>query len=142
MNDDKPRRKRRDRTNAVALHMTKGERDALKAVLDPRGLRVSTALAKVARELIGAGPVLLDDEMAEVVEAIRQVQGIAINLNQIARAVNSARGNHISIDTGFLRNVRDQVAATLDALRDIEERQRTRWVPIIESQIGGDDGRA
>jgi uncharacterized protein YpuA (DUF1002 family) len=122
--------------------MTKGERDALKAVLDPRGLRVSTALAKVARELIGAGPVLLDDEMAEVVEAIRQVQGIAINLNQIARAVNSARGNHISIDTGFLRNVRDQVAATLDALRDIEERQRTRWVPIIESQIGGDDGRA
>lgn len=131
-----------DRTVPVSVHVTRAERDALKAALEARGLRVSTALAKVARELIGAGPVLLDDDMAEVIEAVRQVQGIAINLNQIARAVNSAKGNHITIDTGFLRNVRDQVTTTLDALRDIEERQRTRWVPIIESQIGGNDGRA
>lgn len=142
MDEQSKRRVRRDRTMAVSVNLTRDERAALKSLLQPRGIGLSTALSKVARELIGAGPVLLDDDMAEVVEAIRQVQGIAINLNQIARAVNSAKGNHISIDTGFLRNVRDQVAATLDALRDIEERQRTRWVPIIESQIGGNDGRA
>jgi hypothetical protein len=137
-----PKRKRRNRTNAVALNLTLHERDALKAVLEPTGVRVSTALAKCARELIGAGPVLLDDDMAEVIEAIRQVQGIAINLNQIARAVNTAKGNHISIDTGFLVNVRDQVAAVLDALRLIEERQRERWVPIITREEGGANGAA
>lgn len=118
---------------AVSVHLTGDERTALKAKLAPLGLGLSTALVKVARELIHAGPVLLDDDMSQVVQAIIQLQGIAGNLNQITRAVHTSKGNRIVIDQEFLAAVQDSSRQVMDALRVVEHRQRERWVPIIEA---------
>ena len=76
---------------------------------------------KLIRERVGLGPYLMPAELAVVKESVRVVNALGINLNQIARAVNS----------GQIRAASPEMVGTLGEIRKIINGLKAEWHALI-----------
>lgn len=116
----------------IRVKLTPTERAALQAKAEAVGLTLHGLMVKVVREIIGAVPELLNDDVDALGDANAQAQAIGRNLNQLVRAVNTGRAIGVKVDREYLDLVAERVAGIATAIEDVSERQRNRWVPIIE----------
>ena len=113
-----------------SIRLTPEESGAFQAVAEARGLTAHGLLVKMVREVIGATPDLLNDDVGPLADAAGQAQAIGRNLNQLVRAVNSGKGKGVTVDSAFLGNVAESVGLIVKEIHGIAERQRRRWVAI------------
>ena len=85
-------------------------------------------LRKMILEAVGQGPDLLNDDLANFREAVRQVAALGRNINQIARAVNSRQLAGLPLNDELLREIARQVAALQKELEAVVMRSRSRWM--------------
>lgn len=81
------------RTKDQVLHtrLSRDESLLFRAFCEENGLTPSEVLRRLAREAAGFGPTYDGDTRDAIVEYARQLRAIGVNLNQIARVLNSGR---------------------------------------------------
>jgi|GEM_PF-2727123 len=127
MTDAPTQAKPRSRTG-VRVKLTGDELTALGDVAASLGITRHAVLVKAVREIIGAVPELMNDDVRALEDANAQVHAVGRNLNQLVRAVNGGRGKGVNVDKAYLAVIAESVAATLIEIRKIAQRQRERWV--------------
>jgi hypothetical protein len=76
------------RSKVVHVRLTPDENARLAAFCEARGLPVSEALRRLAREAGGLGPIMEGDDRAAIKALTGQMRAIGVNLNQALRALN------------------------------------------------------
>lgn len=119
----------------LRVHVTPDEAEAVRATAAALGLSVNGMLVKVIREIVGATPALLGDDVDALMDAAAQGAAIGRNLNQLVRAANKGKAR-LTVDQDFLANVSEAVSRIQAEVRALAERQQNRWVNLV-----GDRGR-
>ena len=83
------REKKENKFPVALTRLTEEETKLLDDYASKNGVKRSQVLRKIVRQLITKKPELLPEEMKEFKESVRQLAGMARNLNQIARVANS-----------------------------------------------------
>ena len=86
---------------------------------------ISKLLVKLVREVIHEGPYLTQDEMYAFCLAVRQVTGIARNLNQITKKLN-ANANPAAFNAHYLAQLQESVQDLHTALVAVIEKTKSR----------------
>lgn len=112
----------------VALtRLTQKEAKKLDEIAKKYGLTRGKMFRKISREIINNEPDLFNEELQEFRKTVRQLSGIASNLNQLTRAVNSHQVKMISGEEQF-----EVLKKSVDDLREELNRYidhtATRWV--------------
>ncbi|MFJ1270005.1 plasmid mobilization relaxosome protein MobC [Legionella lytica] len=94
----------------------------------------SRFLRKLMRDYIGMGPDLTDKELNEFRDAVRQLTGIARNLNQITARINnnSQELKHVPVD--YLKRVEQSVIALNDELKSYISNTITRYQKEVDDE--------
>lgn len=134
--EPKPRKARKSvpRPNRTKLRVSLSypEYEALEGVAARASLNVHALMLKVVREIIGAGPELLNDNVEALGAANAEAQAIGRNLNQLVRAVNTGKAKGVSVDKEYLGAVAARVEAMAKEIKLLAQRQRERWVSVGE----------
>ena len=115
------------RYHHVAVRVTTEEKQQIKA-LSARlfgKANISKLLLKLLRESLGDGPYLTQDEMYAFCIAVRQITGIARNLNQITKKLN-ASANPAAFNAHYLTQLQQYVQDLHIALVAVIEKTKTR----------------
>jgi len=112
----------------VKTRLSHAEYEAFSLVLLKLSTNAARFLRKVIREVIGAGPDLLANDLQALREATYQVGAVGRNLNQLVRFFHSGRLAGVSLDRALLMAVRDEVAKLEKELLAVVQRSRRRWV--------------
>ena len=115
-------------TITKTLRLTPQELAGLKERAGELGLSTNALLVKMVREVLGATPELLNDDVQALADANAQVHAVGRNLNQLVRAVNGGRGKGVHIDHAYLGVIAETVSVTLAEIQKLAQRQRERWV--------------
>lgn len=91
----------------------------------------SRLIRKLVRDYIGMGPDLTEQEITVLREAVRQLTGIARNLNQITSRINKNENQleHLSVD--YLERVNVQVAKVNARFKETILRTLTRYQEVV-----------
>lgn len=136
MTTGKPTRKRKDPTTSVRL--SPREKAALAELAAEHQTSSNALIVRLVRELIAGGPCLVDNDLADVREASKQLLLVGRNLNQIVTTMHSRPDRGIVVDASLLEEIRDytnKVAAAMGAMID---RQKARWAPLKERVTSGE----
>ena len=79
------------KSRVVRLRVTEADHAELVAFAEAQGLAMSELLRRGARMAAGAGPAFDGEFRGQIVDLVRQVRGVATNINQMAKAMNSGR---------------------------------------------------
>lgn len=87
----------------------------------------SRLLRKLMRDYIGMGPDLTEQEIKEFREAVRQLTGVARNLNQITARINnnSQELKHVTMD--YLKRIEQSVIELNNELKSYISNTITRY---------------
>ncbi len=118
------------KTPTTTFRISALEKQALAEFAEDCGMSVNAVIVKVLREVIGAGPHLLADDMEVVHDAAQQLAAMGRNLNQIVRAMNRNPGGNITVDSEYLTVVKDHVDQVAIAFGHVIDQQKIRWAPI------------
>jgi hypothetical protein len=113
-----------------SIRLTPAENGKLQEVAEGAGLTVHGLLVKMVREVIGARPDLLNDDVGPLADAAGQALAIGRNLNQLVRSVNSGKAKGVTVDAGYLDTVAGSVETIVKEIHALAERQRRRWVAV------------
>lgn len=116
-----------NRTQALQVRLTDEEAKAFKQVADALGENRARLTRKMIRETINQTPDLLQDEKSLFMVAIRQLVGIAHNLNQITKAIHSGTTRR-SVDEKYLSEVKRNVLDVKTELESYVKKTKNRWV--------------
>jgi len=116
-----------NKTTMLHVRLTEEEAEAFKRLAGSVGENRARLLRKMIRESVNGIPDLLHDEQSLLMVAIRQLVGIAHNLNQITAAMHSGK-THRSVDEGYLTEIKKYVSSTTSSLEDCVKKTRSRWV--------------
>lgn len=119
------------KSHALQIRLTEEKHIALKKFADNLYEKRSRIVRKVIRELINHDIDLLTSEQALLKTAIRQLVGIANNLNQITMAMH-AGVTHRTIDETYLAEIRNQVIDVRDEFCSAILKTKKRWVNFDE----------
>jgi len=119
----------------INVRVTQEERDAFNQLsVDLLGKRsASRLLRKLVREALHLGPDLINEERKDFQHALRQLTGIARNLNQITASINS--GNHASIErltVAYLSRLSDEVSTLKQAMIQFINNTKQRSMKVLE----------
>ena len=91
----------------------------------------SQLIRKLLRDYVGMGPDLTAYELKEFREAVRQLTGIARNLNQITSRVNSEAGqtNHLSLP--YIDAIKIHVNDVNNSLKNHIKRTVKRYQDVV-----------
>ena len=94
-------------------------------------LNKSRLIRKLLRDYIGMGPDLIDEEMQAFREVVKQLTGIARNLNQITARINHNEWEieHLSID--YLERLKLYVNNVNEQLKQYISRTITRYQEVV-----------
>lgn len=92
----------------------------------------SRIVRKLVREFLGYGPDLLESELNDFRLAVRQLTGMARNLNQITKAVNSDDKNLSKVDEKYLDKVSSEVASLNDKLKSYILKTKNRTCEVSD----------
>lgn len=123
------------KTETVRVRLSQLEKQAVGEFAEDCNLSVNALIEKVLREVIGAGPHLLSDDLKVLDEATQQLAAIGRNLNQIVRAMNSSQGRNITIDSGYLATIKGHVDQVAIAVAGMIDQQKARWAPVRKAVV-------
>lgn len=116
-----------NKTEMFHVRLTSMESNAFKKVSQDIGETRSRFLRKMIREVINNDIDLLTDEQSLLKVAIRQMVGIANNLNQIAAAMHSGK-SHRTIDELYFNELKNHITAVRKAFESHVKKSKARWV--------------
>ncbi len=116
-----------NKTEALRVRVTEEEGKAFKKFAEDLGETRARILRKMIREAVNQNIDLLHDEKSLLMVAIRQLVGIANNLNQITAAMHSGK-THRSIDETYLAEVKKCILEVRVALEDLIRKTKSRWI--------------
>lgn len=111
---------KKDRT--VHVRVTADEHAAIEKAAEDAGMTVSSFFRSLNLEGAGVRPMLTRDDRLVMAALLEDMRMIGINLNQVARALNSGRGVHPSELDINLENVQRVQAAVMSELRALTRR--------------------
>ena len=115
------------KTEMFHVRLTNLESNAFKKLSENIGETRGRFLRKLIREVINNDIDLLTDEQSLLKVAIRQLVGIANNLNQIAAAMHSGK-SHRTIDEYYLNELKNHIIDVRKAFESHVKKTKTRWV--------------
>lgn len=111
---------KKDRT--VHVRVTGDEHAAIEKAAEDADMTVSSFFRSLLLEGAGVRPMLTGDDRLVMAALLEDMRMIGINLNQVARALNSGRGVHPSELDINLENVQRVQAAVMSELRALTRR--------------------
>lgn len=111
---------KKDRT--VHVRVTADEHAAIEKAAEDADMTVSSFFRSLLLEGAGVRPMLTGDDRLVMAALLEDMRMIGINLNQVARALNSGRGVHPSELDINLENVQRVQAAVMSELRALTRR--------------------
>jgi phage FluMu protein gp41 len=123
-----------NKTKSVRIRLTDKEwDDAELASLRLLGTHnKSRLIRKLLRDYLNMGPDLTDREIQDFREAVRQLTGVAINLNQITMKINSDTKNLDKLSGHDLDAIKKQVRNVNDTLKNYIQRTLHRYQDIVQ----------
>lgn len=91
----------------------------------------SQLLRKLLRDYIGMGPNLVEQELKEFREAVRQLTGIARNLNQITARINNDEKNITHLSENNLERIKEKVSNVNAQLKGYISNTITRFQEVV-----------
>ncbi|MCO5164541.1 MAG: MobC family plasmid mobilization relaxosome protein [Mesorhizobium sp.] len=122
----KPRLRPERKGRTVHVRVTDDEHAAIEGAADAAGMTVSAFFRSLLLEGAGVQPMLTDDDRAILAVLREDMRMIGVNLNQVARALNSGRAVHAGEITISIENVQRVQAAVMSELRQFARRQGQR----------------
>jgi len=113
-------RKKKDHT--VHVRVTADEHAAIEKAAEDADKTVSNFFRSLLLEGAGVRPILTRDDRLVMAALLEDMRMIGINLNQVARALNSGRGVHPSELDINLENVQRVQVAVMSELRALSRR--------------------
>ncbi|MBD9524254.1 plasmid mobilization relaxosome protein MobC [Ensifer sp. ENS02] len=111
---------KKDRT--LHVRVTDDEHAAIEKAAADAGMTVSSFFRSLNLEGAGVRPILTGEDRLVMAALLEDMRMIGINLNQVARALNSGRGVHPSELDINLENVQRIQAAVMSELRSLARR--------------------
>lgn len=111
---------KKDRT--LHVRVTDDEHVAIEKAAADAGMTVSSFFRSLNLEGAGVRPILTAEDRLVMAALLEDMRMIGINLNQVARALNSGRGVHPSELDINLENVQRIQAAVMSELRSLARR--------------------
>jgi len=126
------------KTRVVRLRISEADHAELTAFAAAQGVPMSELLRRGARIAAGQGPVFDGEFRGQIVDLVRQVRGVATNINQMAKAMNSGRvPMNSELASGFGR-LTTLLADCQDAYLSLCARAQSQVVaPASEAGHGG-----
>jgi predicted DNA-binding protein len=115
------------KSEALKVRLTIEENNTFKKIANDIGETRSRLLRKMIREAINNDIDLLTDEQSLLKIAIRQLVGIANNLNQITAAIHSDK-SHRTINEHYLNELRNHIIAVRKTFESHVKKTKTRWI--------------
>lgn len=106
----------------VHVRVTDGEHDAIETAAAAAGMSVSGFFRSLLLEGAGVRPVLIREDRMIMAALLEDMRMIGINLNQVARTLNSGKGVHPSELDINLANVQRVQAAVMSELSSLARR--------------------
>lgn len=94
----------------------------------------SQLLRKLLRDYVGMGPDLSAQELQEFREAVKQLTGIARNLNQITARINSSDANINHLTDNTLKRVQEKVNGVNEQLKSYISNTLSRYQGIVNDE--------
>jgi uncharacterized protein (DUF1778 family) len=110
------------KSRALKARVSETEYQAIQRAADDAGLTVSAFLRSLLLEGAGVKPFLTEHDRAVVGLLVEDMRAIGVNLNQVARALNSKRAVHPDELSISLSNVEAIAAQCLLELRSFAKR--------------------
>jgi mobilization protein MobC len=103
--------KNRVKTHVIHARLSQEENRRFRAFCDENGLTASEVLRRLAREAGGLGPTFEGETRDAVLDYAKQLRAIGININQIARILNSGRTpDYATLQAGIGRLTQELIA--------------------------------
>lgn len=102
----------------LPVRLDEAEHAAINAAAEQAGMTVSAFFRSLALEGAGVRPFYTSEDKAVLSLLLENMRKIGVNLNQVARAINSGRAVHPEEIKIALRNVELVSIATSQELRD------------------------
>lgn len=120
--------KARIKDQVLHTRLSSDESAAFRAFCDDNGLTSSEVLRRLARQAAGFGPTY-DGEVREAIrEYARQLRAIGVNINQIARILNSGRtADYPTLQAGIGRLTRELVMQGEDYMSLCARTRKRVW---------------
>lgn len=123
------------RTRSVRVRLSEMEFAALTSFAEDAALPVSEVLRRLAREAGGLGPTLEGELAVQFKSAVVQLRKVGVNLNQVARALNSGRApGYEHLRDGIERLAR-LVALQERDLNGLRTRARVRARRLVDADV-------
>lgn len=121
------------KTRPLVIRVTEDEL----AHLEEAGIRLfgrpnkSRLMRKLLRDYIGMGPDLTDEEMTAFREAIRQLTGMARNLNQITARMNSDNKQNSPLSPEYIKRLSSLVRQVNEQLKGYVSHTVNRYQEVV-----------
>ncbi len=86
------------------------------------------------RDYIGLGPDLIDKELKEFREAVKQLTGIARNLNQITARINKDNALKTPLTDEYLKRIKEQVIEVNNRLKSYVNNTISQYQEIVNHE--------
>ena len=124
-----------NKTNSMRIRLTEGEwQEAETASLRLLGTsNKSRLMRKLLRDYVGMGPDLTQVQIQDFREAVRQLTGIARNLNQIATRINNDEKQLAKVSKNYLDTLKEHVAEVNNTLKKYIKRTTNRCQDVVKN---------
>jgi hypothetical protein len=125
--------RRANRNKSVRVRLSETEFRALTAFATDAALPTSEVLRRLAREASGLGPTFEGDMSKKIQLTIVQLRKIGVNLNQIARVLNSGRTPGYEPLLGGVERLARLVVQHERDLDELRARGRARALRLVRT---------
>ena len=94
----------------------------------------SQLIRKLLRDYIGMGPDLTTQDIKEFREAVRQLTGIARNLNQLVSRINSDEKQLSNLSESYMGSLKSHVDQVNDTLKHYIKRTINRFQDVVNHE--------
>lgn len=121
------------KTRPLVIRVTEDEL----AHLEEAGIRLfgkpnkSRLMRKLLRDYIGMGPDLTDEEITAFREAVRQLTGMARNLNQITSRINSDSRQISQLSPDYIKRLSSLVREVNEQLKGYVSQTINRYQEVV-----------
>ncbi|MGE7371425.1 plasmid mobilization protein [Neorhizobium sp. NPDC001467] len=106
----------------VNVRVTDAEHEKIEAAAKSAGMSVSAFFRSLMLEGAGVRPILTRDDRLVMAALLEDMRKIGVNLNQVARAINSGKVVHPAEIDLNLKNVQSIQGAVMLELRELSRR--------------------